>query len=197
MSLATFAGQAWANFQKTASVVPSSRFLAEAMVEPLPLHAAKVVVELGPGTGVMTRELLQLVPDGCQVLAFEINPQFIEYLRNEVQRPAPRGGRKRCRERGRGAAASGATPAWTPFLSSLGFGTMPEAFSHQVIRGLRPFLDGGSGFTQFQYVQGIRWYDGGVEFFDLRTVLGQYFSHVRRRKVWRNLPPANVLHCRI
>ncbi len=196
MSLATFAGQAWANFQKTAAVVPSSRFLAEAMVEPLPLRAAKVVVELGSGTGVMTRELLQLVPDDCQVLAFEINPQFIEYLRNEVQDPRLE------------VVASGAENAAAELrcrgytrvdavLSSLGFSMMPEAFTHQVIRGLRPFLDRRSGFTQFQYLRAIRWQDGGVEFLDLRTVLGQYFSHVKRRKVWRNLPPANVLHCRV
>ena len=196
MSLAAFAGQAWANFQKTAAVVPSSRFLAEAMVEPLPLRAAKVVVELGPGTGVMTRELLQLVPDDCHVLAFEINPQFVEYLRNEVQDPrlevVASGAENAAAElRRRGYTSVDAV------LSSLGFGTMPEAFSHQVIRGLRPFLDRRSGLTQFQYVQSIRWHDGGVEFFDMRAVLGQYFSHVERRKVWRNLPPANVLHFRV
>ena len=196
MSLATFAGQAWANFQRTAAVAPSSRFLAEAMVKPLPLRKARVVVELGPGTGVMTRELLQLVPEDCHVLAFEINPQFIDYLHGEVRDPRLEviaGGAENAAEEllRRGHTRVDAV------LSSLGFGMMPEAFSHQVIRGLRPFLDGGSGLTQYQYVHAIRWYDGGIEFFDLRTVLSQYFSHVERRKVWRNLPPANVLHCRI
>ena len=196
MSLATFVGQAWTNFQKTAAVAPSSRFLAKAMVAPLPLSEAKVVVELGPGTGVMTRELLQFVPDDCHVLAFEVNPRFIAYLQKEVQDPRLE------------VVASGAEQAPAELrrrgytrvdavLSSLGFGMMPEAFSHQVIRALRPFLDRRSGFTQFQYVHAIRWYDGGVEFFDLRTILSQYFSDVKRRKVWCNLPPANVLHCRV
>ena len=166
------------------------------MVEPLPLREARVVVELGPGTGVMTRELLQLVPDDCHVLAFEINPQFIEYLRGEVQDPrlevVASGAESAAEElRQRGYTRVDAV------LSSLGFGTMPEAFIHQVIGGLRPFLDRQSGFTQFQYVQSVRWHGGALEFLDLRRVLSQYFNHVERRKVWRNVPPAHVLHCRV
>ncbi len=196
MSLTTFAGQVWADFQATAAVAPSSRFLAEAMVKPLPLTAAKMVVELGPGTGVMTRELLRLVPADCRILAFEINPHFIGYLRDEVS------------DRRLEVVAAGAENAADELqrrgckrvdavLSSLGFGTMAEAFSHQVIGGLLPFLDHRSGFTQFQYVHAMRWHDGTVEFFDLRRVLGQYFSRIRRRTIWRNLPPANVLDCRV
>ena len=59
MSLTTFAGQALADIQSTAAIAPSSRFLAEAMVKPLSRGGSKQVVEFGPGTGVMTRTLLE------------------------------------------------------------------------------------------------------------------------------------------
>ena len=62
MSLLKFTQQALSDFQKTAAVAPSSRYLVQAMVEPLPLANAKVVVEFGPGTGAMTRELLRRMP---------------------------------------------------------------------------------------------------------------------------------------
>ena len=61
--------------------------LTQAMVEPLPLRDAKFVIELGPGTGVMTRELLGLVPRDAQVLAFEVSPRFVEYLRQSLEDP--------------------------------------------------------------------------------------------------------------
>ena len=196
MSLTTFATQVLADFQSTAAVAPSTRFLAEAMVDPLPLTGAKVVVELGPGTGAMTRRLLKLLPWEARVLAFEINPRFIQYLKTELPDPrlevVPTGAETAADElRRRGYRRVDAV------LSSLGFGMMPAKFSHRVIGDLAPFLDSRSGFTQFQYIHNVRWHDGGVEFFDLREVLGQYFREIRRQIVWRNLPPAHVFNCRV
>jgi phospholipid N-methyltransferase len=196
MSLAKFAAQAVADPHATAAVAPSSRFLVQAMVEPLPLSEAKVVVEFGPGTGVMTRELLQLVPRDARVLAFEINPRFVEYLRQEI--PDPR----------LEVIAAGAETAAEELsrrghqqvdavLSSLGFGLMPESLSRQIVGGLIPLLDRSSGFTQFQYVHRMRWFQGKMEFFSVGHLLEQHFGTVHQRTVWRNLPPANVFDCRL
>ena len=87
MSLATFASQALTDFQWTAAVAPSSRFLAQAMVEPLPMAEARLIVEFGPGTGVMTRRLLAAARSDAKLLAFEINPRFVDYLREEITDP--------------------------------------------------------------------------------------------------------------
>src|SRR4030095_6761995 len=63
--------------QATRQFVPSSLYLTKAMIEPLPLAQAKLVVEFGPGTGVMTRALLKRIPTDATLLAFEINPRFV------------------------------------------------------------------------------------------------------------------------
>ena len=57
-----FMAEALADFNTIGAIAPSSRYLTRAMLEPLSLETAKVAVELGPGTGVMTRALLQALP---------------------------------------------------------------------------------------------------------------------------------------
>jgi phospholipid N-methyltransferase len=87
INLAAFAVEALADFQTIGAVAPSSRFLAQAMLQPLPLKKTKVVVELGSGTGVMTQALLNLIPFDATLFAFEINPRFLQHLKSTVSDP--------------------------------------------------------------------------------------------------------------
>lgn len=66
--------------RQTASVVPSSRYLARLMVRDIDPAGGRVL-ELGGGTGVFTRAILQtgLSPDLVEVV--EINPAFARGLR--------------------------------------------------------------------------------------------------------------------
>ena len=197
-----FVQEALADFHATASIIPSSRYLARAMVKPLPLEEAEVVVEFGPGTGVMTRQLLELIPTDARILAFEINPRFVNYLQAEINDSRLE------------VVASGAENAGVELrrrgyrridavLSSLGFGMMDESTCHEIMQGLMPFLDERSVFTQFQYLHGLRWFQSNgngkhkVEFFDLRVLLGSYFRTVSTTIVWRNVLPARVIACRL
>ena len=65
---------------KTASVAPSGRQLARLMVAQLVPGSARVA-ELGAGTGVFTRALLDAGISPSQLLVVEINPQLVEFLR--------------------------------------------------------------------------------------------------------------------
>ena len=188
MSLTTFATQVLADFQSTAAVVPSSRMLAQAMVEPLPLRDAKFVIELGPGTGVMTRELLELVPQDAQVLAFEVSPRFVEYLNQNLEDP-----RLEIVNAGAEAAAEVLQArGWQrvdAVVSSLGLGFMPDSQQHAILGGLMPFLSERSVFTQFQYVHRMHLHERRLRFYDVGDLLRQYFQTVQSRTIWRNLPP--------
>lgn len=195
MSLATFATQALSEFQSTAAIAPSSRFLAEAMVEPLPTERARTVVELGPGTGVMTERLLEQLPADAKLLAFEINPRFVDYLQANVPDPRleviPCGAQRADVElRRRGARRVDA------ILSSLGLSLLPEPLVHEIFERLLPHLAEDGVFTQFQYVHRIRVQDGRPEYFDAAKLLERYFPVIRRRTIVRNLPPAFVYDCR-
>jgi phospholipid N-methyltransferase len=84
MDLTTFTMEAVADFRTVGAVVPRSRYLTQAMLRPLPLERARVVVEVGPGTGVMTQALLNRIPFNATLLAFEINSRFSRTLKSNV-----------------------------------------------------------------------------------------------------------------
>jgi phospholipid N-methyltransferase len=62
------------------AIAPSSRFLVKKMLEPIDFKTVKCIVEFGPGTGSITHELLNLMPEDAILLAFEINADFCEIL---------------------------------------------------------------------------------------------------------------------
>ena len=196
MGLATFASQAISDFQATAAIAPSSKFLVEAMVRPLPVDRARTVVELGPGTGVMTEELLAQLPFDAKLLAFEINPKFVRYLRNNL--PDPRLEVIECgAERADEELDRRGIYKVDAVLSSLGLSLFPDSLVEQIFDRLIPRLAADGVFTQFQYITRVRLQDGKAEYFDAADVLRRYFPIVRRRMIVRNLPPAFVYDCRL
>lgn len=194
MELATFATQALADFRTVGAFAPSSRYLAQAMLSPLSLTNARVVVELGPGTGAMTQALLELLPRECKLFAFEINPRFSTYLRSNVRDArltvidaSAEFLREEMQKRGYDRVDG--------IVSSLALGLMPDAQRRGFLANLARFLDEGI-FTQYKYVPCWQMEAGRIRRFDLTRLLEGYFSSVRRRTIWRNLPPAYVFVCR-
>jgi phosphatidylethanolamine/phosphatidyl-N-methylethanolamine N-methyltransferase len=62
------------------AVAPSSPALARAMVPPVDLKPAKIVVELGAGTGAITQEIRHRIGLGTELAAFELHPDAVERL---------------------------------------------------------------------------------------------------------------------
>jgi phosphatidylethanolamine/phosphatidyl-N-methylethanolamine N-methyltransferase len=69
-------------YDTTGSILPSSRALARALTRPMRRHPGpRRVLEVGPGTGAVTREIVrQLRPDD-RLDIVEINATFVEVLR--------------------------------------------------------------------------------------------------------------------
>jgi phosphatidylethanolamine/phosphatidyl-N-methylethanolamine N-methyltransferase len=79
--------QEWmANPQRTGSLVPSSRKLAAAMARWLPSNPESYVLELGPGTGVVTDALLKRGLREDRLVAIERNPRLAHLLRERFPR---------------------------------------------------------------------------------------------------------------
>ena len=68
------------NWKEVGSVTPSSPFLVRKMLAPIDFEKAKIVVELGPGSGVFTRGLLSKMLPDAKLLAFETNKEFCQEL---------------------------------------------------------------------------------------------------------------------
>ena len=68
-----FLGQFIRHPRQVASIVPSTRFLERRVARSL-VHRAGVFVELGPGTGGITRAILERIPAESRLIAVELNP---------------------------------------------------------------------------------------------------------------------------
>ncbi len=66
---------------KMGAVVPSSRYLARAMVAQVDVSKEGMVIELGAGTGVLTHELLQTGIDLKNLLVVEREPRLYALLK--------------------------------------------------------------------------------------------------------------------
>ena len=61
---------------RVGSLVPSSSLLARSLIPDAILAEAQLIVELGPGTGVVTGELIRAKPNTCRYLGIELNRSF-------------------------------------------------------------------------------------------------------------------------
>ena len=79
--------QEWlATPKRTGSVVPSSKRLAAAMARWLPANPESYVLELGPGTGIVTEALLQHGLREEKLVAIEQNPKMASLLHERFPR---------------------------------------------------------------------------------------------------------------
>lgn len=70
--------------REVGALAPSSAHLARAMVQALgPQEKGNVLIELGPGTGSITRQLLRAHPH-CSIFAIETSPVFARQLRKKL-----------------------------------------------------------------------------------------------------------------
>jgi phosphatidylethanolamine/phosphatidyl-N-methylethanolamine N-methyltransferase len=66
------------------TMVPSSSFLESRLLRMGDVTQAKVVLELGPGTGGTTEAILRALPRDASLLTIEINPHFAAALRSRT-----------------------------------------------------------------------------------------------------------------
>ena len=75
------------DFHHTGAVLPSGIFLARAMGRPLlGARGPARILEVGPGTGAVTRVLIRNMRPGDRLDAVEINPSFAAQLRDRIDR---------------------------------------------------------------------------------------------------------------
>lgn len=68
---------------RNASVFPSSAIATKAMFAHIDFSSINVVVELGPGTGVFTEEILKRCKPDTKVILIEIEESYIKLLREK------------------------------------------------------------------------------------------------------------------
>jgi phospholipid N-methyltransferase len=165
------------------SIVPSSRFLIKQLLEPINWTRARVIVEYGPGVGGITAEVLRRMRPDAELIAIEMNPDFVSYLRGSIT-----DSRLRVVE---GSAVSvedtlrrfGYARA-DYIISGIPFSTIPAPLRERILRNTRDVLAPGGAFLVYQFSTRVLQ--------DLKRI----FGYVARRFEPLNVLPAHLFICR-
>lgn len=74
-----------ANPLRVGYLVPSSPFLTRQTASRLDFSKPRVVVELGPGEGCHTREIVKRMNPASRLVLFEVDPEFVSHLREQFR----------------------------------------------------------------------------------------------------------------
>ena len=175
----------------TGAIAPSSRHLAAEMVAGMPLGDARTVVEVGPGTGALTRAILDELRPEALLLAVELNPDFAAHLQATLP---PRvkvvnGSGEHLDEylKGCGRESADCVVCGVPWAN---FG---RELQQRLLEGVLRALRKDACFATFTYLHAVG-LPYGRRF--ARMLRANFTSVERSSLVWRNLPPAFVYHCR-
>lgn len=167
------------------AIAPSSRHLAASMTAFIDFDKADCIVEYGAGTGIFTRDVAAKKRPDTTYIVIEQNDRFYEILRRQfygmpgvVLIHGDAG--NVCsflREQGFGHADY--------IISGLPFTSLPRQVSRKILSQTQKAIGTEGVFTTFQYTL-LR-----------KTFLENYFGIQKIERVWRNLPPAYVLHMKL
>jgi phospholipid N-methyltransferase len=177
-----FAGNFLRHPHMLGSIIPSSRFLVDQVLEPIDWERARVIVEYGPGVGTITGEILRRMHRDARLVAIETNSAFVRFLARslpdarlhvvhdsaaQVQSVLQRLG----------------LPLASYIISGIPLGSMPEPVRADIVAKSRAALAPGGAFLVYQFTSRVL------------PVLQRTFSDVRRSFERRNLPPAQLFVC--
>jgi phosphatidylethanolamine/phosphatidyl-N-methylethanolamine N-methyltransferase len=69
------------------AMVPSSKFLAKKMTESIDFSKVNYLIELGPGTGIFTEELIAKMHKDAKLLVIELDNVFYQLLKERIRHP--------------------------------------------------------------------------------------------------------------
>lgn len=204
-----FLSQFWHQYHTTGAIWPSGQALARELAYYVanPLEASAVsgrkILEVGPGTGTVTRAILAALQSTDQVTLVEINPEFANHLRERL-RTEPDWQRVADRVTIRTEAIQdfAADDQFDVIVSGLPLNNFSIATVEAILAGLDRLAKPGATVSFFEYIA-IRHFkaivSGSGERARLRGVaaaLEKFLGkrELRRRAIVGNMPPAWAHH---
>ena len=174
----TFFGAFLKNRKETGSVTGSSRFLARKMVDHASFSSARSIVELGPGLGSITKEILRRMHSDATLFAFEVNTDFCRTLANRFQ-----DSRFRLYNASADSVSRYISVKADYVLSGIPLANLSVHETASLLNEVEKILAPGGVFVQFQY--SLLSY----------TRLKEHFKHISLRFTLLNIPSAFVYVC--
>ena len=169
------------------SITPSSPELARRMVAGIRPDADNVVMELGVGTGAITKFLQERVPDENSYLGIELDRDLVRILkRNYPDMKIVRGNALNASDLHR---RSGLGNVRT-IICCLPFVSIPNEVGEKILLEIDKFMQQGCTFRTFQYAHGY-YFPSAIK---LREFMRDRYGKTKRSPlIVKNVPPAYTL----
>jgi phosphatidylethanolamine/phosphatidyl-N-methylethanolamine N-methyltransferase len=168
-----------------ASLAPSSPWLSRATVRNVDWQRAGVLVELGAGTGPITRVIAEKARPDCKVIVLERDADFARILRERFQRfPNFDVIEGDVRDLAAILADRGIGQVDT-VISGLPVPSFPKDLQRELFRAVKAILAPGGTYNQITELPWVYW-----------RFYRRFFDDVRFCFEPRNFPPAGAYFCR-
>lgn len=172
---------------KVGSIKPSSPELAQKMIEGITPDKDNAVLELGVGTGAITKFLQEIVPDDKSYLGIELDRDLVRLLRrNFPDMEIVRGNAvdtAAIHERS-GIGKISYVICCLPFVS------LPNEVGEQIMLQIDKFMQQGCTFRTFQYAHGY-YFPSAIKLREFMRI--RYGKSKKSPLIFKNVPPAYTL----
>lgn len=178
-----FIKESFKTFKTQGSLVPSSKFLSRQILKPIKTINGMVVVELGAGTGVFTKEIISQLSANGTLVVIEINHKLIEYLKETATDKRViiiEGSAENLSEHLKKLNLKKADY----IISGIPFGNLSYKTVHKILTEINYSLSDNGVYIQFQYLL--------TDWLHIRKI----FKTIIAGYELRNFPPAFLYHCR-
>lgn len=169
------------NPRSVGAVLPSSKYLAAAMINAIDFENTNCIVEYGPGTGAFTEKILARVHPSTIVILIEQNPTFYKELQQLYGHKPNVILINDSAERIKDILFEHSITKIDYIVSGLPFASLPKAVSDEILTRTSEVVGNHGTFITFQYSLLKEKY------------LHSFFQEGTRKKLLCNFPPAYVL----
>ena len=194
------------NFTTTGAIVPSSILLGRAITHPLSQRSSGPiqVLEVGPGTGAFTLQIVKHLRSGDRLEIYELNTRFGEHLRQILPWEDFQSRGIHCRLHNADVRDIGSEFQFDYVVCGLPFNNFEPELVSEILAVLIDRLATQGVFSYFEYNLSHEFKSKFLKSKDrqrmirvgkiVRAFIEQHqFGY---RQVWLNLPPARARYCR-
>lgn len=192
------------HFRDTGSLLPSSRFLAHSLIAELrrPRQPGRIL-EVGPGTGSVTAQIVRHLLPGDHLDVIEINPQFVTVLQRRFDDEAIFSRRRTQTQVIQGAVETlSGEGVYDYIISALPLNNFAVHEVRRIFQIYNRLLKPGGTLSYYEYVFIRELKSPFVDrrerrrLFSIARLVKRYIRahQIRRQQVLMNVPPAVVRH---
>ena len=170
------------NLRQVGTVTRSTPLICKRLAKGANADTGNVILELGAGDGVITKHILEMLPQQSKLLALEINPKFCDQLRkiNDDRLVVIQDSAEKISSHLKAQDIDKVDGV----VSTLPLVGMPRDLGRSIVNSCYSVMKSGSSYSQIHYSM------------NMRKIYKEVFDEVKIGWEVRNVPPAFVFICK-